>query len=155
MSREDTADFQPEPDNPGEPSFEIKPTGAPPTEAAITWRWANAADLPALRVCHFGAEVEAGEELYLPEQSSDQRIIAVAEQDGRIIGGLFAEDSIVVTMVGLEQGVAESAYGSVIHPIILSHARNEGTRLVEVRLPRGIKFDLQTGAELGQEKPPQ
>jgi hypothetical protein len=155
MSREDTADFQPEPDSPGEPSFEIEPPGTSPTEAAITWRWATAADLPALRVCHFRAEVEAGDELYLPEQSTDQRIIAVAEQDGRIIGGLFAEDSIVVTMVGLEQSVAKSAYDAVIHPIILTFARNEGTRLVEVRLPRGVKFDLQTGAELGQMKPTQ
>jgi hypothetical protein len=155
MANEDAVDFQPEPGDASEPSLEIEPREAPTTEAAITWRWATAADLPALRVCHFGAEVEAGEELYLPEQSSDQRIIAVAEQGGRIIGGLFAEDSIVVTMVGLEQSVAKSAYDEVIHPIVLTFARNEGTRLVEVRLPRGVKFDLQTGAELGQKKPTQ
>ena len=118
----------------------------------ITWRWATAADLPALRVCHFQSEVAAGKELFLPERSSGQRIIAVAERHGKIIGGLFAEDSVIVTMVGLEQSVAESAYEAVIHPL-LTFVRNEGTRVVEVRLPRGVHFDLETGAEAGPEKP--
>ena len=140
------------PGDAGEPAFEIEPPKASPTEVAIAWRWATAADLPALRVCHFQSEVEAGKELFLPEQSSGQRIIAVAERDGKIIGGLFAEDSVIVTMVGLEQSAAESAYEAVIHPL-LNFVRNEGTRVVEVRLPRGVHFDLETGAEAGPEKP--
>jgi hypothetical protein len=114
--------------------------------------------MPALRICHFQSEVAAGESLYLPEQSSDQRVIAVAEKDGKIVGGLFAEDSvivtIIVTMVGLEHGVAKSAYDSMI-ATILTLARNEGTRLVEVRLPAGDKFDLQTGVECARERPTQ
>jgi hypothetical protein len=122
--------------------------------AAIRWRWGRAADMPALRVCHFQSEEMAGKELYLPDQSSDQRVIAVAEKDGKIVGGLFAEDSVVVTMVGLERSVAESAYDAVI-PAILMLARNEGTRLVEIRLPGEVKFDLQTGVEPEREKPTQ
>jgi hypothetical protein len=57
-------DFQPEPGYAGEPSFEIQPPEAPATEAAIVWRWATAAHLPTLRVCHFQSEVEAGKEFY-------------------------------------------------------------------------------------------
>jgi hypothetical protein len=147
-------DFQSEPDDAGEPSFEIEPPNTPATEAAITWRWATAADIPALRVCHFQSEVEAGKELFLPNGPSGQRVIAVAEKDGKIIGGLFAEDSVIVTMIGLEQSVAKSAYDAVIQPL-LAFARNEGTRLVEVRLPRGVHFDLQTGAEAVKHKPTQ
>jgi hypothetical protein len=154
MAHDDGVDFQPDEVELSEPSFVVEPPEAGPAKAAITWRWASAADMPALRVCHFQSEVAAGEELYLPDQSSDQRIIAVAEKDGKIIGGLFAEDSVIVTMVGLEQSVAESAYEAVIHPL-LTFVRNEGARLVEVRLPRGVKFDLETGAEAGPEKPTQ
>jgi hypothetical protein len=123
-------------------------------DAPITWRWARPADMAALRVCHFQSEVAAGQPLYLPEQPSDQRVIAVAEKDGQIVGGLFAEDSVVVTMIGLEQSVAQSAYDAVIH-LMLTVARSEGTRLVEIRLPTGEKFDLVTGVEAGQEKPTQ
>src|SRR5579864_5682800 len=130
MANEDTVDFQPEPGDPGEPAFEIEPPEAP-AEAAITWRWATAADLPALRICHFQSEIEAGKELFLPDGPSGQRVIAVAEKNGQIVGGLFAEDSVIVTMVGLEQSVAKSAYDAVIHPL-LTFARNEGTRVVEV-----------------------
>jgi hypothetical protein len=86
--------------------------------------------------------------------SSDQRVIAVAEKGGQIIGGAILEDSVVVTMVGLEPSVAKSAYDAVISTI-LALARNEGTRLVEVRLPAGDKFDLQTGVEPEREKPTQ
>jgi hypothetical protein len=121
--------------------------------APITWRWARPADMAALRVCHFQSEVAAGQPLYLPEQPSDQRVIAVAEQGGKIIGGLVAEDSVVVTMIGSEPSVAQSAY-DVIH-MMLTVARSEGTRLVEIRLPTGEKFDLATGVETGQEKPTQ
>jgi hypothetical protein len=124
------------------------------TDAPTTWRWATAADMPALRIHHFQSEVAAGKSLYLPDQFSDQRVIAVAEKDGQIVGGLFAEDSIVLTMVGLERSVAESACDAVI-PTILTLARNEGTRLVEVRLPGEVKFDLQTGVEPEREKPTQ
>jgi hypothetical protein len=123
-------------------------------DAPITWRWATASDMPALRIHHFQSEVAAGKPLYLPNQFSDQRVVAVAEQGGRIIGGLFAEDSIVVTMVGLERSVAESAYDAVLAAII-SLARNEGTRLVEIRLPGELKFDLPTGVEPEREKPTQ
>jgi len=123
-------------------------------DAPITWRWGRAADMPALRVCHFQSEVAAGKPLYLPDQPSDQRVIAVAEKGGQIIGGLLAEDSVVVTMIGLEQSVAQSAYDAVISTI-LAVARNEGTRLVEIRLPCGVKFDMQTGAERGRAKPTQ
>lgn len=148
MADEDSVDFQPEPVDPSKPSFVIEPPDVPPTEAAVSWRWATAADMPALRVCHFQSEVAAGQELYLHDRSSDQRVIAVAEKGGKIVGGLFAEDSVIVTIVGLEQSVAKSAYDAVI-TTILALARNEGTRLVEVRLPCGVKFDLQTGAEAG------
>ena len=123
-------------------------------DAPITWRWARHADMAALRVCHFQSEVAAGQPLYLPEQPSDQRVIAVAEQGGKIIGGLVAEDSVVVTMIGSEPSVANSAYDAVIHTM-LTVARREGTRLVEIRLPPGEKFDLATGVETGQEKPTQ
>jgi len=123
-------------------------------DTPITWRWATAADMPALRIHHFKSEVAAGKALYLPDQFSDQRIIAVAEKDGQIIGGLFAEDSVVVTMVGLERMVAESAYHAVV-PTILTLARNEGTRLVEIRLPNEGKCDLQTGVEPERKKPTQ
>jgi len=77
MADEDAVDFQPEAGDPNEPSFVIEPPDVPPAEAAVTWRWATAADMPALRVCHFQSEVAAGEELYLPDQSSDQRVIAL------------------------------------------------------------------------------
>jgi hypothetical protein len=72
-------------------------------EAPITWRWARPADMAALRGCHFQSEVAAGQSLYLPDQPSDLRVIAVAEQGGKIIGGLVAEDSLVVTMIGSER----------------------------------------------------
>ena len=39
--------------------IEIEPPDVSPAEAAVTWRWATPADMPALRVCHFRAEVEA------------------------------------------------------------------------------------------------
>jgi hypothetical protein len=123
-------------------------------DAPITWRWARPADMAALRVCHFQSEVAAGQPLYLPEQPSDQRVIAVAEQGGKIIGGLVAEDSVVVTMIGSEPSVAQSAYDAVIH-MMLTVARREGTRLVEIRLPTGEKFDLATGVETAQERPTQ
>jgi hypothetical protein len=154
QERDNESDFQPEAVDASESSFVVEPPDTPATEAAITWRWATAADMPALRICHFQSEVMAGQELYLPDRSSDQRVIAIAEKDGKVIGGLFAEDSVIVTMIGLERSVAESAYDSMI-ATILTLARNEGTRLVEVRLPCGVKFDLQTGAELGREKPTQ
>jgi hypothetical protein len=57
-------------------------------------------------------------------------------------------------MIGLEQSVAQSAYDAVIH-LMLTVARSEGTRLVEIRLPTGEKFDLVTGVETGREKPTQ
>ena len=114
--------------------------------APITWRWGRPGDMAALRLCHFQSEVAAGEPLYLPEQPSDLRVIAVAEKGGQIVGGLFAEDSVVVTMIGSEPSVAQSAYDAVIHTM-LTVARSEGTRLVEIRLPTGEKFDLAGGAE--------
>jgi hypothetical protein len=154
MAHDDGVDFQPDEVELSDPSFEIEPPEASPTEAAITWRWATPSDLPALRVCHFQTEVEAGKELFLPDGPSGQRVIAVAEKNGRIVGGLFAEDSVIVTMVGLEQSVAKSAYDAVIQPL-LTFARDEGTRVVEIRLPRGVHFDLETGAEAGPEKPTQ
>jgi len=81
--------------------------------------------MPALRVCHFQSEVAAGKPLYLPDQPSDQRVIAVAEKGGQIIGGLLAEDSVVVTMIGLEQSVAQSAYDAVISTILAWLAMRE------------------------------
>jgi len=59
-SHVEEVDFQPEPE----------PTAG---ETEITWRWATAADMPALRIAHFQAEVAAGQAMYLPERPSDQR----------------------------------------------------------------------------------
>jgi hypothetical protein len=154
MAHEDAVDLQPDAVDPSEPSFVVEPPEVEQAKAAITWRWANPADMLVLRVCHFQSEVMAGKELFLPDGLSDQTVIAVAERDGQIVGGLFAEDSVVVTMVGLERSAAESAYDAVI-PTILALARSQGTRLVEVKLPAGVHFDLQTGAEAAREKPPQ
>jgi hypothetical protein len=152
MAHQDEVDFQPEAADPNEPSMVFDSDEVELADAPITWRWAKSVDMAALRICHFHSEVAAGKALYLPDQPSDQRTIAVAEKGGHIIGGAILEDAIAVTMIGMERSVAESAYDAVI-PIILTLARNEGTRLVEVRLPAGDKFDLQTGVETGREKP--
>jgi hypothetical protein len=69
--------------------------------------------MTALRPCHFESEVAADEPLYLPDQPSDQRTIAIAERGGRIIGGMLAEDSIAVTTIGLDPEVIESAAETV------------------------------------------
>lgn len=97
--------------------------------------------MAALRLCHFQSEVVAGEPLYLPEQPSDQRRIFVAERGGQIIGGLLAEDSVVVTTIGLDPEVIESAAAGVI-PAILSVARQEGTRFLHLSLPASLAATL-------------
>ena len=64
-------------------------------EAEIAWWWANDADMEALRVCHFQAEVAAGKALYLPERPSDQRVIAVTRKDGKGSGWRLAARTCV------------------------------------------------------------
>ena len=88
-------DFQPEA-NLREPWFDLSEVELAP--APITWRWGRPADMAAMRLCHFQPEVAAGELLYLPEQPYDQRVIAVAEQDGQIVGGLFVVAEVAAEM---------------------------------------------------------
>ena len=103
-------------------------------EVPITWRWGRPADMAALRLCHFQSEVAAGEPLYLPELPSDQRTITVAERGGQLVGGILAEASITLTAIGLDPEVIESA-ADVVIPAILTVARQEGTRFLQLSLP--------------------
>lgn len=134
-------DFQPEAADPAEPLMVLDSSEVELAAAPITWRWGRPADMAALRLCHFRSEVAAGEPLYLPEQPSDQRTIAVAERDGQIIGGILTEDSIAVTTIGLDPEVIESAAAGVI-PAILSVARQEGTRFLQLSLPASLAATL-------------
>jgi len=97
--------------------------------------------LAALRLCHFQSEVAAGEPLYLPDQPSDQRTIVVAERGGQIIGGILTEDSIAVTTIGLDSEVIESA-ADVVIPAILTVARQEKTRFLQLSLPASLAATL-------------
>src|SRR6266852_3973389 len=126
-SPEQELDFRPETE------AEIAHDGSEPTAnrgGEIIWRWGTAADIPALRLIRFRTEVASGRPMYLPEFICDERVIAVAERDGKIIGAAVAEDSVLVTLLGTDAEIAESA-GKVIIPKILTRAREERTRLVE------------------------
>src|SRR6266403_1060777 len=61
-------------------------------KTGLTWRWAAEADMPVLELLNFEAEIEAGRGMFLPEISFPGAI-AVCERNGKIIGGVFAEES--------------------------------------------------------------
>jgi hypothetical protein len=74
-----------------QPEAHVAPDDSEPKpiagEPEITWRWAAEADMPALQLLHFQAEIAVGKEMYLPELSFPGAI-AVARKDGNIVGGL-------------------------------------------------------------------
>jgi hypothetical protein len=105
MSHEDGVDFQPEPSDHSEPSFAIEPPDVPPTEATVNWRWATAADMPALRVCHFQAEVEAGQELYLvADERPDREMSDGPPGDGLIPPGFTIPQGVECVRWDLKLG---------------------------------------------------
>jgi hypothetical protein len=153
MANEDTVDFRPDAVDPSEPSAVFDSSEVELAEAPITWRWGRPADMAALRLCHFQSEVAAGEPLYLPEQPSDQRTIAIAERGGRVIGGMLTEDSIAVTTIGLDPEVIESA-AEVVIPAILTVARQEGTRFLQLSLPASLAATLGSASRGNSSQPP-
>jgi hypothetical protein len=128
-------DFQPEVPVATDGS-EAGPIDERPTE--ITWRWCTERDMPALQRLHFQAEIAAGRELYLPQlffKGGDRPVIAVAEKNGQIIGGVIGEDSITTTLIGMDAEVLESA-GEIIIPVLVEKgARPLGIRLLHCLLP--------------------
>lgn len=75
---EEELDFQPEAIDPSEPSVVFDSSEVELADTAITWRWATATgDMMALRLFRFQSEMVAGKELFLPNQPSDQRVIAI------------------------------------------------------------------------------
>ena len=51
-------------------------------------------------------------------------MIALAERDGRVIGGIMSEDSIVVSLIGTDPSVVECA-GEWLTQIVVARARME------------------------------
>jgi hypothetical protein len=148
----------------------IKSSDASPIVAGpISWRWGTQADMPALQRLNFEAEIASGEPIYLPERASTWRVIAVAEKDGKVLGGIMTEDSIVVSLIGLDPSVLESA-GEWLAQIVVAQAQKESTRFlqssVSARLsasldgafqklgfkPVGTSYRLDTGVQ-AQEQP--
>jgi hypothetical protein len=138
-------------------------------KADITWRWASRGDMEALRLHNFNAEMASGEAMYLPELPSNLRPIAVAAKDGKVVAGLMSEDSVVVTLIGMDPEVLESA-GEVVIPILVAQARKERTRFLHCSLPTqlaatldgvlqkvgfkpvdGIQYRLDTGVEADEQ----
>jgi hypothetical protein len=130
--------------------------GSKPQPTEITWRWAIENDVRALQLLHFQAEIALGREVYLRELSfpangqtiggvpelSFPGVIAVAEKDGQIIGGMSIEDSITATLIGMDAEVLESA-GKVIIPLIVEKvALRRGIRLLHSSLPTQFATDL-------------
>jgi hypothetical protein len=86
---EQAAAAQPEAIDPSESPVVFDSSEVQRAEEPITWRWTRPAAVAALRVSHFQPEVAAGQPLYVPEQPSDQRVIAVAERGGQIIRSII------------------------------------------------------------------
>jgi hypothetical protein len=108
---------------------------AEPSEGKpVSWRWCTEADMPALQRLHFQAEIASGEAMYLPDAASNLRLIAVAERDGKVLGGIQLEDSIVVSLIGQDPSVIESA-GEWMTQIIVAQARKERTRFLQSSVP--------------------
>ena len=131
----------------------------------ISWRWCTGADMPALQRLNFDAEIASGEQIYLPIAASNLRVIAVAERDGKVLGGILTEDSVSVSLVGMDPAVVESA-GEWMTQIFVAQARKERTRFSSLSLPKqlaatldavlqkvgfkpvdGIQYRLDTGIE--------
>jgi hypothetical protein len=64
------------------------------------WRWATAADLTALEVLNFTAEVTAAKTYTFRISSLTNGSWLTLKRDGKIVGGLFAEDAVVVIFAG-------------------------------------------------------
>jgi hypothetical protein len=109
----------------------------PKTE--ITWRWASPGDMHALRLLN--AEMASAQTMYLPELPSDLRPIAAAAKGGNICGGLMSEDSVVVSLIGQDPAMIESAREVVI-PILVAQARKERTRFLSLSLPKHLAATL-------------
>jgi hypothetical protein len=103
-------------------------------EKSVSWRWCTEADMPALQRLNFDAEIASSEPIYLPKAASNLRIIAVAERDGKVLGGIQVEDSIVVSLIGQDPSVMESA-GEWMTQIIVAQARKERTRFLQSSVP--------------------
>jgi len=124
--------------------------GSEPQPTEITWRWAIEKDVRALQLLHFQAEIASGREAFpangqtiggVPELSFPG-VIAVAEKNGQIIGGMSIEDSITATLIGVDAEVLESA-GKVIIPLIVEKvALRRGIRLLHSSLPTPFSADL-------------
>jgi hypothetical protein len=72
--------------------------------------------------------------IYLPNAASNLRVIAVAEKDGKVLGGILSEDSIVVSLIGQDPSVVESA-GEWMTQIFVAQARKERTRFLQSSVP--------------------
>lgn len=87
----------------------IEGEAGPIDEKLVSCRWCTEADMPALQRLHFEAEIASGEAMYLPDAASNFRVIAVAERGGKVIGGIMGEDSILISLIGMDSSVVESA----------------------------------------------
>ena len=111
--------------------------------SAVTWRVATPADMAALRVIHFDAEVTSGQAVDLADRLFEAGDVLAAELDGKIIGGLLLEEAIIGTFLGLDRRIAESA-GQHLIAKLLSVARDDGKRSVQIRFPRNVTLNLDT-----------
>jgi hypothetical protein len=136
-SETEKVDFVPEEDVVPDDS---EPKPIEEKNAEITWRWATESDMPALQLIHFQAEIAAGMELHLPELSFPGGI-AIAQQDGKIVGGLVSEESVVVSLIGMDREVLKSA-GEVVIPKIVDLASKEKKRFLHSSLPGHLAADL-------------
>ena len=100
----------------------------------ISWRWCTEADMGVLQRLHFQAEIASGEAMYLPKAASNLRVIAVAERDGKVLGGIMSEDSIAVSLIGMDPAVVESA-GEWMTQIFVAQAHKERTRFLQSSVP--------------------
>jgi hypothetical protein len=64
------------------------------------------------------------------------RVIAVAERDGKVLGGIMGEDSVLVSLIGTDPAVVESA-GEWVTQIFVAQARKE--------LPAWTRIEARSG----------
>jgi hypothetical protein len=125
------------------PEEPVARTGSEPQPiekpAEITWHWAARADMTALQLLHFQAELAAGRGMYLPELSFPGAI-AVARRADKIVGGFVVEESVVATPIGIDPEVLEAS--EVVISRVVAQARKDGTRFLHVTLPARLAVTL-------------
>jgi hypothetical protein len=117
------------------------------TAQPVLWRQATRADAAALNLLQFETEIASGQAVYFSDELFESGDVLVADVDGRIVGGMFFEEALVATFVGLDKKVAESAGKELIGKALLLAGR-AGSQLVQVRFPRNVTLNLHTDEKI-------